>query len=196
MKIIRNILIILLLLNAVLLIYLLIIPKISEYDYINYAIKQEDIQNKNINNSEKRINFKLDNESILLSNYIGEIPTGNVNVKFTDLIEGGFEEIYRATEGMNEDGLVNYLNRNSEDIAMKTGITTLADFVKFVQKIQIYRDSNIKCEKAEIIEGSYVKGNKYDTFKVELSYDNGQVLVFNVSLSNRDFIDTPIIIIK
>lgn len=194
MKKIKSILIVLIIINILTLIYLLIRPKVENYNIITYASEQ--YSNDNSNSITNKCILKFENEIDLLSKYIGEIPTGNVNVKFTDLIEGGFEEIYKATEGMDENGLVNYLNRNSEDIAMKTGITEFNDFANFIQKIQIYRDSNIKCEKAEIIEGSYVNGNKYDTFKVQLSYDNGQALVFNVSLSNRDFIDTPIIIIK
>lgn len=198
MKKARGILIILILINIACLIYLLILPKEKTYDYTSYAVAQEDIkrQNGEIKDfSVKENNIKLENEAILLSNYQGELATGKVNQKFTDLINGGFQKLYSDTKGMNSKNLEAYLEANKEDIVMKTGITGIVDFYAFIEKLQIYKD-NITFEKAEIVENSYKNGNQYDNFIVRISYNNGKNLDFVVLLSNKDFIDTPIIIIK
>lgn len=202
MKKIHNVIILLIIINIAIFIYLLVIPKVKTYEYIDYALEQDNIKRQNGELEETnavtpvRDNIiSFENENILLSNYKGEIPTGYVNVKFTDLLNGGFEKLYNDTKGMNNTSLENYLKENSNDIAMQTGITNANDFAKFIQKIQIYKDQNIKCETIEIIEDSYANGSEYDYFRVQLSYDNGQAVIFDVYLSNNDFIDTPIIVI-
>lgn len=203
MKKIRNLLIILIIINVAVLAYLVIIPKVEVYDVTQYAIKQDDIKRQKgeldeSNNTkpvrDSIISFK--NEIILLSNYKGELATGNVNVKFTDLLESGFANFYKETKGMSSTGIANYFETNKEDIAMQTGITDVSDFERFIQKLQIYQDTNIKCDVIEIVENSYVNGNEYDDFKVQLTYNNGQAIVLNVSIRNRLYANTPTIIIK
>ena len=203
MKLIKQILILLILVNIGLLVYLVITPKIETYDYTSYVVAQEDIKRQkgelDESNYIKPVRndiISFENEGILLAGYVGELLTGNVNIKFTELLDTGFKKLYSDTKQMNRTELANYLEENIKDISMQTGITDIEDFTKFIQKIQIYQDENIKCEKAEIVQGSYVNGNDYDNFKVQLSYDNGQSIVFTVSLSNRDFMDTPLIIIR
>lgn len=204
MKKIRNILIILSVIEIVILMYLLIVPPIEEYDYASYVVQQEDILREkgelDESNYIKAVRdeiIQFENQSIL-SNYEGELTTGSVNVKFTDLLNGGFEKIYKDTKGMDEQALVSYLNSNSKDIAMQTGIKTLDQFKSFIEKIKVYKD-DVTCTKAEIVENSYVSGENYndiyDKFLVQLTYDNGQVVVFNVLLSTKDFIETPLVII-
>lgn len=196
MRKIRALLIILIIINICALAYLLIMPKIDTYTYTMYAVEHGKEENPSTDESNTKEIISFENEYILLSNYIGEIPTGNVNLKFTDLLNTGFAKFYSDTKEMGKAELTNYLEANSSDIAMQTGITHIEDFEKFIQKIQIYQNEDIICQKSEIVQDSYVNGNDYDTFKVQLSYSNGQSIIFNVSLSNRDFIETPLIIIK
>lgn len=194
MKKLRGIIILLIIINLGVLIYLLFAPRVKSYDYQSYAIEQEDLNKKDSTKQEKQI-IKLENESILLSNYEGELATGMVNLKLTDLINGGFEKLYNDTKGINSKNLKNYLETNKEELANKIGITGIVELYDLIEKLQIYKDSII-FEKAEIVENSYSKGNEYDNFIVRISYDNGKTLDIVVLLSNKDFMDKPIIKIK
>ena len=204
MKKLKILLIILLIINSIVLICLLAIPKIEAKDYMTYAIEREYERRKNgevdTSNDIKTVRENItsfENEYILLSNYCGDLSTGNVNVKFTDLISGGFVKFYTDTEGMNKTTLAKYFDTNKDTIAMQTGITTAEDFANFIKKIQIYKNKDISCEKVTIVEGSFAEAeDDYVRFNVKLIYDNEQELEFTVYLSNSDFRDTPIIIIK
>lgn len=203
MKKIRIILIVLIVINSISFLYLLFTNKAEEYTYESYATMQRDIAKRNGElNQDNEIKpvrdsiISFENEIILLGNYTGALTTGAVNVKFTDLLDGGFAKLYEDTKGMDLQSLENYLNANIFDIELQTGISNIDDFEKFIQKIQIYKDKNIQCTKAEIIENSYESGDDYDTFKVQLNYDNGQTAVFYVSLRNALYMDSPQVIIK
>lgn len=194
----KYLLILLVIINFIIMVYLMVIPKIETEDYESYKMEKwrEQYINNNVGESTPKIDLiTFENESILLSNYYGVIPTGNVNKKFTDLINGGFEKIYNETKGLNSSELEKYLEENKEDIANATGITYISDLKDFVNKIQIYKDTELKFEKIEIIEGSYVNNSAYDNFKVRISYENGKTLDFDVYLSNKDFMETPLVII-
>ena len=201
MKKIRIVLIVLIVINLITLLCLLIMPKVKSYDYTSYAIEQFD---KKVENGEFEYTkpvrdsiISFENSMILLENYYGELNTGMVNVKFTDLLDYGFKQLYDETYGMDAQALSTYLNQNEEYVGMLTGITNSYDLQAFLQKIEtVYEDEDIKCEKAEIVEDSYVNGYDYDTFKIKISYENGKELDFDVSLSNKDFISTPLVIIK
>lgn len=196
---IKMILIILIILNVIAFVYFLIIPKVEKLDYNSYAMEQEFLRvgTDKINDTDKKTAIlQIDNQNIVKENYKGEIYLSNVNLKIQDLIEGGFKQMYEDTKGFNYDQFANYLKNNNNDIAMKTGITDVNDLIGFIEKIQVYKNTSLEFEKAKIVENSYVNGKKYDNFSIELDYKNGQSITFKVYLSNKDFIDTPIIVIK
>lgn len=199
----KKMLMVLIVVNLWVLVYLLVTPSVKKEDYTSYAVRQEDIKKANGEIDESNYIkpvmdniLRFENEIIVLSNYQGQLNTGNINVKFTQLLNEGFAKLYKDTVGMNSTSLANYLETNKNDIAMQTGITEIADFTKFIQKIQIYKDKELTFEKAEVVEGSYVNGDEYDNFKVKLSYSNEKTLNFDVYVGNRDFMDTPLFIIK
>ena len=199
MKKIRLLLVLLIILNVVALIYLLINPGVQNVDFEEYSKEQYDkkVKNSVINGNEVENELILDNIDIISNNYKGEIPNGYINTKIKKLVEGGLLNLCNDTKGMNATELNNYLESNKTEIANETGITDIDDFINFVQKIQIYKNENLKFEKAQIVENSYIVSEDVcDSFKVQINYDNGQTIIFNVLFSKKDHIDTPIVVIK
>ena len=96
---------------------------------------------------------------------------------------------------MNVSQIEQYFNNNKDDIAMQTGLTTVDDFENFINKIQIYKN-NIEYTKVEIEENSFVYEEEYSHFKIKITYSDGSVLEFTVYMGNKDFMDTPLVIIK
>ena len=96
---------------------------------------------------------------------------------------------------MNIIQLEQYFNTNKDDIAMQTGLTTVDDFADFINKIQIYKN-NIEYTKVEIEEGSFVYEEEYSHFKIKITYNDGSILEFTVYMGNKDFMDTPLVIIR
>lgn len=201
MKKVKVLLIFLILINVIVLLGLLIYPEIYQYkSYTEYVIAQGGYQVSEENKAKyEKANktITLENQTEILSNYTGKLATGLVNNKLSDLINGGFEKFYTDTEGMNKTTLTQYFETNKDTIAMQTGLTTVDDFSTFIQKIQIYKNKDIECEKVAVVEGSFAEAdNDYSSFKVKLSYNNEKEIDFTVYLSNSDYRDTPIVILK
>ena len=208
MKKIQICLIILIIINAIALIYLLVVPKINELDYQQYALEhwQEDrvkvFGEEKIAEEEKEqqelqdlYQVQIENETELLSNYTGELLTTTATDKIRELVKSGFEKFYTDTKGMNMAQIEQYFNTNKDDIAMQTGLTTVDDFADFINKIQIYKN-NIEYTKVEIEQDSFVYEEEYSHFKIKITYNDGSVLEFTVYMGNEDFMDTPLVIIK
>ncbi len=208
MKKLHVFLIILIIVNAIALIYLLIIPKTKSLSYDQYVSLhwQEDrvkvFGEEKIAEEEKEqqelqdlYQVQIENEIELLSNYTGELFTTTATDKIRELVKSGFEKFYTDTKGMNIIQLEQYFNTNKDDIAMQTGLTTVDDFADFINKIQIYKN-NIEYTKVEIEEGSFVYEEEYSHFKIKITYNDGSVLEFTVYMGNKDFMDTPLVIIK
>ena len=73
--------------------------------------------------------------------------------------------------------------------------TVNIDFENFINKIQIYKN-NIEYTKVEIEENSFVYEEEYSHFKIKITYNNGSILEFTVYMGNKDFMDTPLVIIR
>lgn len=200
MKKLKILLIFLIVINVVILIGLLVTPGVYQYEnYTEYVLAQGSTISEEDKAKYEKANktMALENETEILKNYTGDLATGLVNNKLSDLINGGFEKFYTDTEGMNKSTLAKYFDTNKDTIAMQTGLTTAEDFANFIKKIQIYQDKDISCEKVAVVEGSFAEAeDDYSRFDVKLSYDNEQELDFTVYLSNSDFRDTPIVVIK
>lgn len=208
MKKLHVFLIILIIVNAIALIYLLIIPKTKSLSYDQYVSLhwQEDrvkvFGEEKIAEEEKEqqelqdlYQVQIENEIELLSNYTGELFTTTATDKIRELVKSGFEKFYTDTKGMNIIQLEQYFNTNKDDIAMQTGLTTVDDFADFINKIQIYKN-NIEYTKVEIEQDSFVYEEEYSHFKIKITYNDGSVLEFTVYMGNKDFMDTPLVIIK
>ena len=208
MKKLQIVLIILIIINIVALIYLLVIPKIETLNYEQYASQHwaEDrvkvFGEEKIAEEEKKqqelqdlYQVQIENETELLSNYTGELLTTTATDKIRELVKSGFEKFYTDTKGMNMAQLEQYFNTNKDDIAMQTGLTTVDDFADFINKIQIYKN-NIEYIKVEIEQDSFVYEEEYSHFKIKITYNDGSVLEFTVYMGNKDFMDTPLVIIK
>ena len=208
MKKLQIFLIVLIIINAFMLIYLLIIPKTKSLSYDQYVSEhwQEDrvkvFGEEKIAEEEKEqqelqdlYQVQIENETELLSNYTGEILTTTATDKIRELVKSGFEKFYTDTKGMNMAQLEQYFNTNKDDIAMQTGLTTVDDFADFINKIQIYKN-NIEYTKVEIEQDSFVYEEEYSHFKIKITYNDGSVLEFTVYMGNKDFMDTPLVIIK
>mgnify|MGYP006988872956 CR=1 FL=1 len=109
-RILFIIIVLLIIINIAIFIYLLVIPKVQVYEYTDYALEQEKVKIQNGEQEETNTVtpirdsiLKFENENILLSNYKGEIATGYVNVKFTDLLNGGFEKLYNDDSKCDHD---------------------------------------------------------------------------------------------
>ena len=200
--------VILIIINIVALIYLLVIPKIETLNYEQYASQHwaEDrvkvFGEEKIAEEEKKqqelqdlYQVQIENETELLSNYTGELLTTTATDKIRELVKSGFEKFYTDTKGMNMAQLEQYFNTNKDDIAMQTGLTTVDDFADFINKIQIYKN-NIEYIKVEIEQDSFVYEEEYSHFKIKITYNDGSVLEFTVYMGNKDFMDTPLVIIK
>ena len=208
MKKLQIFLIVLIIINAFMLIYLLIIPKTKSLSYDQYVSEhwQEDrvkvFGEEKIAEEEKEqqelqdlYQVQIENETELLSNYTGELLTTTATDKIRELVKSGFEKFYTDTKGMNMAQLEQYFNTNKDDIAMQTGLTTVDDFADFINKIQIYKN-NIEYTKVEIEQDSFVYEEEYSHFKIKITYNDGSVLEFTVYMGNKDFMDTPLVIIK
>ncbi len=208
MKKLQIVLIILIIINVIALIYLLVIPKIETLNYEQYASQrwQEDrvkvFGEEKIAEEEKEqqelqdlYQVQIENETELLSNYTGELLTTTATDKIRLLVKSGFEKFYTDTKGMNIAQIEQYFNTNKDDIAMQTGLTTVDDFEDFINKIQIY-NNNIEYTKVEIEEGSFVYEEEYSHFKIKITYNDGSILEFTVYMGNKDFMDTPLVIIR
>lgn len=200
MKKLKNFLVFLIIINIVLLIYLICIKPIKSYDIYEYRAKVI-AENANLTPVDENILneqiISIGNVGVVAQKYSGEIAITKATDKIKNLINGGFKKFYKDTEGMNKATLAKYFDTNKDNIAMQTGLTEVGDFTNFIQKIQIYENEEIKCTNAEIVDNSYEEvENDYACFIVKLSYDNDKELEFNVYLSNSDFRDTPIVIIK
>ena len=208
MKKLQISLIILIIMNVIALIYLLVVPKIETLTYDQYVSDhwQEDrvkvLGEEKIAEEEKEqqelqdlYQVKIENETELLSNYTGELLTSTATNKIRELVKSGFEKFYTDTKGMNVLQIEQYFNNNKDDIAMQTGLTTVDDFENFINKIQIYKN-NIEYTKVEIEENSFVYEEEYSHFKIKITYDNGSILEFTVYMGNKDFMDTPLVIIR
>ncbi len=196
----KNILILLIIINVGILIYLISVKPNTNYDVYEYRAEQI-ANNANLTNTEQNIVEEqinsIDNMSVVAQKYQGDIAINKATDKVKDLINGGFEKFYTDTFGMNKTALKQYFENNKNTIAMQTGLTTSDDFASFINKIQIYKNNDIKCVEAKIVDDSYAdEDNDYISFKVKLIYDNNSELEFKVYLSNSDFRDIPIIIIK
>lgn len=201
-------LIILIIINVIALIYLLIVPKIETLNYEQYASQhwnedrvkvfgEEKIAEEEKDQQELQdlYQVQIENETELLSNYTGELLTTTATDKIRELVKSGFEKFYTDTKGMNASQLEQYFNTNKDDIAMQTGLTTVDDFADFINKIQIYKN-NIEYTKVEIEEGSFVYEEEYSHFKIKITYNDGSILEFTVYMGNKDFMDTPLVIIR
>lgn len=208
MKKLQVFLILLIIINAFILVYLLIIPKIDELNYQQYASQQWNEDRVKVFGEEKiaeeekeqqeiqdLYQVKIENETELLSNYTGELLTTTATNKIRELVKSGFEKFYTDTKGMNVSQIEQYFNNNKDDISMKTGLTTVDDFSDFINKIQIYKN-NIEYTKVEIEEGSFVYEEEYSHFKIKITYNDESVLEFTVYMGNKDFMDTPLVIIR
>ena len=201
MKKIRIILIFLIIINILIMGYLIVSPGVKTFDYTSYAKEQYEKKMNITNDTQIPVANKLvlENMDIIMKNYSGEVEAGYINQRIRNLTQGELLEFYNKTKGLNVYELSQYLEKNNQDIGNKLGITDINDFINFVQKIQIYKNSNLVFEKAQVVENSYQKAtgeDTYDTFKIQLNYTNGQTLLFNVLFSNYDHIDKPIFIIK
>lgn len=208
MKKLHVFLIILIIINVIDLIYLLIVPKIETLNYEQYASQhwaedrvkvfgEEKIAEEEKEQQELQdlYQVQIENETELLSNYTGELLTTTATDKIRELVKSGFEKFYTDTKGMNMTQLEQYFNTNKDDIAMQTGLTTVDDFENFINKIQIYKN-NIEYTKVEIEENSFVNEEEYSHFKIKITYNNGSILEFTVYMGNKDFMDTPLVIIR
>lgn len=208
MKKLQVFLIILIIINVIALMYLLIVPKIETLNYEQYASQhwaedrvkvfgEEKIAEEEKEQQELQdlYQVQIENETELLSNYTGELLTTTATDKIRELVKSGFEKFYTDTKGMNMAQLEQYFNTNKDDIAMQTGLTTVDDFADFINKIQIYKN-NIEYTKVEIEQDSFVYEEEYSHFKIKITYNDGSVLEFTVYMGNKDFMDTPLVIIK
>lgn len=208
MKKLHVFLIILIIINVIDLIYLLIVPKIETLNYEQYASQhwaedrvkvfgEEKIAEEEKEQQELQdlYQVQIENEIELLSNYTGELFTTTATDKIRELVKSGFEKFYTDTKGMNVSQIEQYFNNNKDDIAMQTGLTTVDDFENFINKIQIYKN-NIEYTKVEIEENSFVYEEEYSHFKIKITYNDGSILEFTVYMGNKDFMDTPLVIIR
>ena len=208
MKKLQIFLIILIIINLIALIYLLIVPKIEILNYQQYASQhwiedrvkvfgEEKIAEEEKEQQELQdlYQVQIENETELLSNYTGELLITTATNKIRELVKSGFEKFYTDTKGMNITQLEQYFNTNKDDIAMQTGLTTVDDFEDFINKIQIYKN-NIEYTKVEIEQDSFVYEEEYSHFKIKITYNDGSILEFTVYMGNKDFMDTPLVIIR
>ena len=208
MKKLQISLIILIIMNVIALIYLLVVPKIETLTYDQYVsdhwnedrvkvFGEEKIAEEEKEQQELQdlYQVQIENETELLSNYTGELLTTTATDKIRELVKSGFEKFYTDTKGMNVSQIEQYFNNNKDDIAMQTGLTTVDDFENFINKIQIYKN-NIEYTKVEIEENSFVYEEEYSHFKIKITYNDGSILEFTVYMGNKDFMDTPLVIIR
>lgn len=197
MKNIKNIVILFLIINSILLIYLLFfLEPVKTYTL-------EELMEQNYNGVyegeiiiEEDTEIYFDNIKYLIEQYTGDIGVYNLTRQIGNLVYKDFKQLYIETSGMNNNEITNYFNKNKKDIALKTGITTSDIFAKLINKLQIYKDGTLEYENSKIIENTVQVGDKYTTFDFQIDYSNGKSLEFKIYFSNKDNIDTPIIIIE
>ena len=93
MKKLKILLIFLIVINVVILIGLLVTPGVYQYEnYTEYVLAQGSTISEEDKAKYEKANktMALENETEILKNYTGELATGLVNNKLSDLINGGF----------------------------------------------------------------------------------------------------------
>ena len=111
--------------------------------------------------------------------------------KITDEL---YEEIYdfekyihllaEKFQKSNSKDIENYFSANTHVIKNKTGITTLEEFEKFLEKINDFSSDAI-LEKSEFMIDEKVVNEDYTICPISFSYDNGSQLVFDLYISNK-----------
>ncbi len=185
---VKNILILVIIFNLILMIYLIFYTdKIDTITLDEYKLQQG-----YYNNYKFTTVIYFDNYSELKNNYNGQINLSYLLDEYTNLIQKNFNFIYQETKNLNNTELKKYFTENIDKIGIIIGIEKFEDFQNLIDNLQIFNYKNLEYESSKLVKDSLIIDDKFTSFDLEIYYNRGK-LEFKVYISNYDNIKEAII---
>ena len=151
---------------------------------------------------EKKVDlYKSDDVEIEnINEFIEVYRTGPSVERYTKFIQAIGEQnlpgICEETKDFTSEQLESYYTINKDKLIYTCGINNKEDFFKIIDKVQIFKNTNLRFKKAKIKKGSCILGKTYTSTKIKLYYSKNKTLSLNIQIANTVEADKPMFIVQ
>ena len=190
-KSLKNIIILVLIINIIILALLCIYKYITTNNSINPMTNEKYLSEEEADKILEDTNIYEDTDIVvnnlyeLVKNYDGKLPIKNYTSFLYKKLNGKLENLYKDTYNLKDSQLKNYYNTNIQHIKSEYGELTFEEFNKLIKIIEIYKDDNITYTNVEIVKDSCIKNEDYTDSKIEITYSNNEKISFICRLYNE-----------